>query len=198
MSPIHFRVMTSWIAGLAALFLVNVAAADLHPLNPQPDPNALKPGLAVTYYYGFYRRINQVAKKIESEDGEVGEPLPQLNYRSGNDLVLTSSQYDGVGARIQGLIHLDEVGTYEFAIESNDGVRFSISGEILIEDPDVHPDQWSSVVTVDIKTAGWYPMEVLYFERRNTSTLRLFWKTPSADEAQALSAVPEAAFAHAP
>lgn len=196
MSPISFRVMTSWISGLAVLLLVNVAAADPQPVNPQPAPNALKPGLAVTYYYGFNRHINEVAKRIESEDGEVGEPLAWLNYRSGSDLVLTSDKYDGVGAHIQGLIHFDEVGTYAFAIESNDGVRFSVSDEMLIEDPDVHADQWSNVATVDIKTAGWYPMEVLYFERKNTSTLRLVWKKPPADESQEFSPVPEAAFAH--
>ena len=184
------------LLGLGVALITQVAWAEVQPLSPQPQPDQLKPGLAVDYYYGFYRHIDNLVHKMKKGGGEAGQPLPMLNYRVGPDKVLTSDRDDGVGAHIHGLIHLEEAGTYAFAVESNDGVRLSVGGKELIEDPDVHPDQWSNVKTVDVQTPGWYRLEILYFERKNTSTLRLVWRKPTAPESEQLSLVPESAYAH--
>lgn len=179
-----------------ACLLSSGASAEITPLSPQPDEGALQPGLAVTYYYDFYRHIDHIVKKMNSESGVDGEPLPALNYRVGTGIVLSADRNDGVGAHIRGVINLDQPGTYWFALESNDGVRFALGGEILLEDPDVHADQWSNVATVEVTEPGWYPVELLYFERKNTSTLRLVWKNPEIGESGKFKPVPEKCFAH--
>ena len=191
-----------WRTTLCAFALLGLAPAtaggEVSLLSPQPDAAMLKPGLGVTYYYDYYKHINQVVRKIKRDQGIPGEPLPWLNYRVGADIVLTADRDDGVGAHIQGLIHLDEKGTYLFALQSNDGVRLSIGGEQLLEDPGVHVDSWSEVATVEVTEPGWYPLEVLYFERRNTSTLRLVWKNPTIGKSGEFVPVPEKAYAHLP
>ena len=51
-----------------------------------------------------------------------------------------------------------------------------------LEDPDVHPDRFSEIVDVEVPEAGWYPLEILYFERKNTSTLRLLTAGPDGGD----------------
>ena len=46
-----------------------------------------------------------------------------------------------------------------------------------------------------IDKPGWYPISLLYFEKRNTSTLELYWQPPGTDE---FVFVPAEAFAHLP
>ena len=52
----------------------------------------------------------------------------------------------------------------------------------------------SELVRVDIAAAGWYPLDLLYFEKRNTSTLQFYWAQEAAGES--LRLVPPDAFAH--
>ena len=80
------------------------------------------------------------------------------------------------------------------SLESNDGVRMEIGGHRIFLDPGVHADRYSQPVFVDIATPGWYPLSLLYFEKRNTATLQLFWTRPS--EEGGLKLVPADAFAH--
>ena len=80
------------------------------------------------------------------------------------------------------------------ALESNDGVRLEIGGRQIFFDPSVHADRFLQPVSVDIETPGWYPLSILYFEKRNTATLQLFWTNPS--EEGGLKLVPADAFAH--
>ena len=179
-----------------AWLVSGIAAAEIVPLSPHPEPNSLRPGLAVTYYYDFYRHIDDVSGDVAEGGGVGGDPLLGLNYRVGDGMVLTATRNDGVGAHIRGLIHLGGTGTYLFALESNDGVRLSLCGETLIEDPDIHSDQWSEVATINVNEPGWYPIELLYFERKSTATLRLVWKNPEIGASGKFEPVPEDVFFH--
>ncbi len=191
-------------AGLLAALIVSVALStasraaaitDLAPVQPQPAAGALSPGLSVHYYFSLFRDIEQLIDWQKYEKGKPGEPLPALNYRSGEGAVLTSTMDDGVGAHIQGMIHLAEPGLYAFATQSNDGVRVSLGGKMIINDPDVHSDRYSDPVEIEIKNAGWYAIEVMYFERKVTSTLQLYWLLPDEEEGS-MAVVPPEAFAH--
>jgi len=191
------RVIRKTIPTVFALCLLGpgvAAAAAVQPAAPQPSAAELKPGLSVVYYYKFYRWVDELAKTVADGPGEAGPPLPLLNYRVGLGTVLTSHDKNGVGAHIQGFIHLQQAGSYQFAVQSNDGVRITLGGSKILEDPDVHPDSWSDVATVDVTTPGWYPLDILYFERKNTSTLRLYWKKPGATGR--LKLIPASAYAH--
>lgn len=65
----------------------------------------------------------------------------------------------------------------------------------VLEDPDVHGDRYSKIAKVTVERPGWYALYVLYFERKGTATLELYWKQPG-DEAGAMAFVPAEAFAH--
>ncbi len=156
--------------------------------------DSLEPGLAVCYINAFAQHIDEMDQWEGYRTCKPGEPLEKLDYRVGSGTVLTSRSKDGVMARITGFIHLDKPGFYSFSFESNDGVRLEIDGQLIVEDPNVHPDRFSDIGGMEVTEPGWHPLTILYFERRNTSTLRFFWQPPGTEGSMAL--VPAEALAH--
>jgi hypothetical protein len=185
------------MAIMLGLWLLMPAAASaqlLQPAEPQPKSEDLKPGLAVCYMSEFVRHINEMVELEGKEDCVPGKPLMEVNSSVGAKSVLTSSRRDGVLAKITGMIHLDEPGTYAFVFESNDGVRLEIGDYMVVEDPDVHSDQWSDIGYIQAEAAGWYPLTIRYFERKSTSTIRLYWQKPGGEGTMPL--VPPDVLAH--
>ncbi len=163
-------------------------------LDQQPADTALSPGLRVTYYNNIFNVVQEVREWARRAPGDAGVPLQSLDYNVGSGKVLTSGRVDGVGAVIDGLINFPTTGVYTMAMRSNDGVELTIGGETIFSDPTVHADRFSGLVTVEIDQPGWYALDLLYFEKRNTSTLELFWLQPG--EEGGLNFVPPSAFAH--
>ncbi|GGO85565.1 hypothetical protein GCM10011348_34400 [Marinobacterium nitratireducens] len=155
---------------------------------------APEPGLEVCYIGGFIRHIDEMVRQEDRKQCEPGPVLPQLDYSTGTGNVLTSQDHDGVMARISGFIHLEQAGSYTFAFESNDGVRLEIDGAMILEDPDVHSDQFSDYGYLEVTEPGWYPLLIRYFERKNTSTLKFHWQPPGTEGTMPL--VPAVALAH--
>jgi hypothetical protein len=167
------------------------SVSGVRPANPQPTADAIVPGLA-TEYLRLGRETRHVDDVERAGKGHKGKPLEMIDYNTGNDYVLTSEEKTFLGARITGFIKFDKPGTYVFTTQSNDGVRLKIGGKTIIEDPDVHADQFSSNVSVPIATAGWYDFYIVYFQRKGTATLELYWLPPGADD---FDFVPAEAFA---
>ena len=186
------------IAGISvALGLLATAPAggtELQPLDPQQGSAELEAGLSVKYYFSFFREIDDLEWYMGKHKGQVGKPLPALNYRTVGKSALTSGKTDGVGAEIEGLIHLAKAGTYAFSVRSNDGFVLDIGGKRILEDVDVHGDRYTKITKLAIAQPGWYPLAVLYFERKGTSTLELYWRPPGDEDAD-MAIVPDAAFA---
>lgn len=176
------------------LLATEVAAAQTpKPLVPQPNAADLEDGLAVTYYSGVFNHLDELEEAMEMEPGEEGPAILALDYSVGVGNVLTSNANDFVGAQISGVIELSQPGTHQFLVTSNDGVRVSLGGVMVFEDPTVHPDTTSAPVAINVQEPGWYPLEILYFEKKRTSTLRLHWQPPGAAE---FAPVPAAVLKH--
>ena len=163
------------IFALAAPAALAASVGGLKPVNPAPTGDGTAAGLAVEYVRVKVRHVDEV--EIAGK-GSPGEPIPALDYNSGDGEVLTSGKDDEVGARISGYMHFPEAGKYIMTIQSNDGVRFKLDDQLVIEDPDVHSDQYSPYVDVNIDEPGWYPLYIVYFERKGTATLELYWQPP--------------------
>lgn len=162
----------------------------------KPRESKLEPGLGVTYYMNLFNHIDELLLEAEITKGRKGKPLPQLTYKAGRGPVLTSGREDMVGAVIYGFMKFDKKGVYTLLLQSNDGVLLMIGGKKIYTDPGVHPDDFSPPLQVTIDRPGWYPIELDYFEKRNTSTLELYWQAPGSDADPVF--VPAEAFAHIP
>jgi len=193
------------VAGLFVLGIYFVTGAvratDVAPADPQPDEGALKPGLAVNYYYNDFKEmagggpeIDVLYEQMKSDDGQPGDPLPALNYRTGEGRnVLTSKFGKFVGAHIKGFVKFPEAGAYTLMVTSNDGVRVFLDGKMLHEDTDTHPDRDSEPLEVSISKPGWVALDIGYFQRKGSSALILKWTGPQGGD---LTVVPEENFAH--
>ncbi len=196
------RARQSGVAGLFAI-VASLAVAPsntvaqtitgLMPAKVQPTAENLKPGLSVRYYGVKLNSIREFLEWMDYKDGTPGKPIPMLNYHVGQGNVLTSNSSDMVGANIKGLINFETSGTYTMMVQSNDGVRLNIGGKLIYEDPDVHADRFSDEIRLEISEPGWYPVHVLYFEKKNTSTLELYWDPPGPED---IDFVPAKAYGH--
>jgi len=169
---------------------------DLARAEPQPAAADLQPGLSVTYYHAEFNSTREIPEWAKYKKGFKGKPVLLLDYFVGDGEVLTSGLVDEVGADIRGYIRFAEAGTYIMAMHSNDGVDLTIGGKTIVKDTDVHADRYSDLVPVVITKPGWYPLQLWYFEKRNTSTLELYWKPPTGSPKMGF--VPAEAFAHLP
>jgi hypothetical protein len=181
------------LAGPMLSFLLTLApTADAQPLTTlrpaEPQPAQVTPGLAVEYTYA---RVNYI-EQLKGRKFESGPPLANLNYRWGGN-VLTSKDREDVGAIITGFIRFDKPGVYGFEVTSNDGVLLEIGGQVLHEDPGVHSDSTSDRINVKIDQSGWYPLRVVYFQKKGTASLVLAWVGPGEKKPVP---VPAQAFGH--
>ncbi|HJQ55597.1 MAG TPA: PA14 domain-containing protein [Vineibacter sp.] len=167
-----FSLLVAMTGPLAALAQTPIAG--LQPANPAPAADKLAPGLAVNYHFDFIDRMAQFNEKGKT----VGAPLTHLGWdmKSGN--VLTTEKKEGVQAHIFGYIRFAAAGTYIFEVNSNDGVRLEIGGKRIWEDPDVHADRMSPPLQVQVPAPGLYPIKILYFQKKGTATLEVFWAAP--------------------
>lgn len=167
-----------------------VEVSGLKPASPQPAAETLKPGLAVEYLNIFIRHVDEI--EIAGK-GKRGEPIEALDWPNSDQEVLTSSYTEGVAARITGFLRFPQAGTYVMTMNSNDGIRLIVGEQVIADDPDVHKDRYSEYAHVKVETPGWYPLYLLYFQRKGTNTLELYWQKPGEE---VFDYVPAEAFAH--
>lgn len=172
----------------------------LLPLSPQPAAASLNPGLAVRYYFGEFDFMWEMERLVRIREGHAGAPIPAIDtfYESYTDDVLTADRAQGVGALMNGLIHFDEPGLYHIAMWSNDGVRLEIGGQFIFEDPDKHANgnRLSPNIPVQVPEAGWYPLNINYFQKKGTWALDLLWFKPGEGPDGEPPIVPSEAYAH--
>lgn len=177
--------------GLFAATLAQ-AATTLTPANPQPT--GLKSGLAVTYAFPPDVKTLDSAAQSLSQSGKRGQALTGLSYPDQGEgaNVLTTSQPHFVAAQITGYIKFDAPGTYKLELYSNDGSRLSVGGATIATLDERSPCSSAGAKSVEVPEAGWYPIEVLYFQRWATACLEMDWQPPGGR----FQAVPNAAFGH--
>jgi hypothetical protein len=204
--------LNKWI--IRAIFLMATAiftftgCTMLEPKNepaihaPEPpkvrvQENQLQPGLSVLYFHAFYRHIDEMPKgRMAIARGIPGQPIPVLNHKfAKEEIVFQSGKFHGVGMHLDGFILFEKPGEYVFQANSNDGFRLFINDLRIINDPNVHSDRLSEKGIVKISEAGWYPLRILYFQRKGTAAIQLFWEKPGDKK---MVIVPPEAYAHIP
>lgn len=159
------------------------------PAAPQPDVGKLQPGLAAGYYFAMYRDVGEVRPMTRHES----PPVMQLDHPAGSTgNVLTAQSSEGVAADLKGFIKLDRPGVWTFRVLSNDGVRVTLGGKRILDDPDVHAERTADSAPVEIREPGWYDLRVQYFQRKGTWALTLYWQPPGG----ARQIVPATSLAH--
>ena len=172
------------------------SSSTLSPLAPEMS-DGLQPGLVPRYFAKFFSRTVGALPDDDTSryKSRLGEPILKLDNQFGRGEVFGSGSNRGVGIRMRGFLHFPVPGAYTFQAFSNDGIKMYVAETLLVNDPVQHSDQLSPEATMTIPAAGWYPVQIEYFQRKGTAALKLYWKTP---EKQTMEIVPAAAYAHMP
>ena len=159
------------------------------------EASQLQPGLSVVYIFQKYRNVDQVPTgKAALRMGRRGEPVTMLNHQSGKkEFVFASGRSQGVGMVMDGFLNLDKAGTYRWQALANDGIRMFINNTMIFEDPEVHPDRLTPAGTLQVAKGGHYPVQIIYFQRKGTAALKLYWQPPGAEQ---FSLVPAEVYWH--
>jgi hypothetical protein len=191
-------ILKAAVSSLALLAPAALAAQaiELVPADPQPQSSTLASGLAVSYATlpNDTRSLSRAKWALERE-AEPGAPLAGLTYddTAEGDPVLTSGKSQMVGAEISGYIKFDAPGTYTLDFLTNDGLEIFIGGQQVGLYDGVHACGYAGEVEVVVPSAGYYPVEATYFQRKGTACLMMEWGT----DADGLEFVTENAFFHA-
>ncbi|MFS4580617.1 PA14 domain-containing protein [Phaeobacter sp. C3_T13_0] len=166
------------ILGLAAMVAVSATLAWSAPLRltpANPQPKGLKSGLTVRYAYPDDVKTLRGAAKALKAGAETGQPLKGLDYRdtSIGQNALTSKRSENVVADIRGYVRFDAPGIYTIDFLTNDGMRAVIGGKVVGKFDGRQTCQETFAQKVEVPKAGWYPLQVLYFQRLNTSCLHM-------------------------
>ncbi|MEM6440163.1 MAG: PA14 domain-containing protein [Pseudomonadota bacterium] len=167
--------------GLAAVLAASAAwpQTTLRPVSPQPAPESLTQGLEVSYAYGGVRMLSGAAAALQAS-GEPGPPLIGLDYPDGGDgaKVMTSTASRNVSAQINGYLRFDQPGVWRLQFHNNDGMRVRIGGETVYLDDSRTPCDTVGWTEVTVPQAGWYAVDILFFQRLSSSCAMLRWERP--------------------
>lgn len=146
----------------------------LTPANPQPS--SLKSGLNVSYGYSEskFKTLSR-AKQIYAANPQRGEPLRGLDYREKDfeELNLTATQPWYFAAKITGYYRFDAPGVYDIEMFSNDGIDARIGGQRVGHFSGIQSCEGTVVTTVEAPVAGWYDLDILYFQNAGVSCLMM-------------------------
>jgi hypothetical protein len=188
------------VAAISAIALITgsalgAAPLKLKPASPQPKP---KPGLSVKYAWGGppLAKIDNLreARDLLKAGAEAGKPLRGLDYRDAGEFepTLTHKENYNVAADIRGYIRFDQPGIYEIETWSNDGIDATISGQNVGYLDARQPCSANERIEVEVPAAGWYPLNITYFQKYSNKCLMMKW----GKQGEKLSWVPNNVFGH--
>ncbi len=188
--------MKTFALAIAALgFFATSLAANVLQLTPaNPQPTGLKKGLAVQYSYPSDVKSLRDARRALERRAVPGPALTGLDYRdtSPGENALTSKQDQQVVARITGYVKFDAPGVYTIDFLTNDGLDAKISGQRVGYFDGRQTCQETFATEVNVPAAGWYPLDIVYFQRLQTSCLHM----RRAPKGKRVNWMPNAAFGH--
>ncbi|MEL6451147.1 MAG: PA14 domain-containing protein [Pseudomonadota bacterium] len=164
-------------AALAAAAICVASAAFAAPLKlkpASPQPSGLKSGLAVKYAYPLdVKSLNQAERALRK--AKAGPALKGLDHRdtANGDKTMTSKQAHHVAAAISGYVKFDSPGTYTIDFLTNDGLDAKIGGQTVGYFDGRQTCQATRAVQVEVPQAGWYPVDITYFQRVGTACLHM-------------------------
>ena len=125
-------------------------------------------GFHYAYYEGQWDKLpdfstlKPVKEGITDKDFDVSKMPRQINF----------------GVVISGQIEIKEDGYYIFGMASDDGSRFYLDGQLILDDDGLHDNSANKSYILPLKK-GFYPIRVEYFQKDGGSSLRLIYLTPT-------------------
>ena len=95
---------------------------------------------------------------------------------------------DQFSVRWTGRVKAEAAGLYGFHVQSDDGARLWLNGQLLVNNWSDHP-LTENTGTLSLPAGAWVNLRLEYYERAGSAALRLLWTPPG----QAKQVIPAAA-----
>jgi len=152
------------------------------PRKPTPaELEQVAPGLAYAYYEGTWTKLPDFAALTPRRQGtarQVGLDVPRRE--------------ESFGLRLRGYVRFPKDGLYCLFLGSNDGARLRLGETVLIDNDGLH--KFVEKVGLVAVQAGFYPLEVEYFQAGGDAALRVSVQGPDLPKRE----VPAAWLFHPP
>lgn len=130
--------------------------------------NEKRSGVNLKFYKGDFKTVDDLAAAEATETRESKSiQLPQFADK-------TNKLKDAFGASFDGYIFAPEDAIYEFQIEANDGARFEIGGERLIEIAETSDKQTTRYGIAPL-AKGYHKINLRYLQTGGDAVLNLRW-----------------------
>ena len=84
---------------------------------------------------------------------------------------------DQFSVRWTGRVKTEAAGAYGFAVQSDDGARLWVNGQLLLNNWSDHP-LTENTGTLSLPAGTWVNLRLEYYERAGSAALRLLWTPP--------------------
>ena len=109
-------------------------------------------------------------------------------------IISRSVRTERVAAGISGYIHFKSAGNFTLDFLANDGLQITIGGQEVGFYDGIHPCGYVGEIKVNVPSAGYYPLDATYFQRKGTACLMMEW----GPESDGLELVTREVFFHKP
>lgn len=144
-----------------------------YPTRPSRHVEGRKAGLRYAIYPGRFTHCPDVTKLKASGEGTIEQ------MRLGGVPGLPGDDYALV---LEGYIEIPETGVWSLAINSDDGSRLLIGGELIANNDGPHPPQWAS--GRGRFAAGLHPVRIEFFEATGGEDLQVVLNRDGSNERQ--------------
>lgn len=162
---------------------VQAVMAETHPCGAELCPAGTpQPGLIGNYYNGMNLSGGIVGTRV---DGPVN-----FNWGAGDPGVagIGSNQFS---IEWTGYVRVTETGQYTFQTQSDDGVRLTVNGQLIIDNWTNHASTTDTSAPVNLVAGQAYPIELAFYENGGQAEIRLRWQTPSSGSFVPIPAGPD-------
>ncbi|HCS64145.1 MAG TPA: hypothetical protein DIW64_08710 [Cellvibrio sp.] len=87
---------------------------------------------------------------------------------------------DVFSARWDGYVHVTQSGVHRFQTNSDDGVRLTVNGVLLIDQWNDHAATTHTSAAVNLVAGNSYPIKLEYYENGGFAVAQLRWQTPGS------------------
>jgi len=144
-----------------------------------PIPGGAGTGLRGVYFGGTTLEQDHAVEtrdsNVDFDWGLTGPAIPYCTFDGGEQLCsLTKKQNDNLSTRWYGQLYTPIAGVYLFTIDSNNGARLWVDGNLEIDNWYI-PDEWALSTTPITLTVGKHDIRFEYWEGEDTAKAKLSW-----------------------
>jgi len=140
---------------------------------------AIPGGFHYAYYEGKWDKLPDFSKLKPLKSGLTDTAFKLSKLPAKNNFALL----------IDGWLQIKEDGYYFFALVSDDGSRFYINNQLVIDYDGLHSGDGARSYIAPLKK-GFYPIRVEYFQKEGDADLDLLYLTPGISDIKKLIPVP--------